>query len=39
VLSIQFVAPNTPYPARLAVYLCVYQMAGWILGGHLPCKR
>jgi arginase family enzyme len=39
VLSIQFVAPDTPYPARLAVYLCVYQMAGWILGGHLPRRR
>jgi len=31
VLSIQFVAPDSPCAQRLAVYVCVYLMGAWVL--------
>ena len=30
--AIHFVAPDSPGAARLCCYLCVYIMAGWVLG-------
>ena len=39
VLAMQFVAPDSPAAARLAVYIAVYMMAGLVEGGHLPKPR
>lgn len=33
VMAIHFVAPDSPCAQRLACYLCVYVMAGWVLHG------
>ena len=31
VMAIHFIAPDSPCAQRLACYLCVYMMAGWIM--------